>query len=146
MNVTVTRKWYSLESTCGELSLDSSFECFTLEPSQNSGDLVPANTYPAEISETFKPTLRHALAKAGLPPLTPHLIGLPGPIEIHIGNQASDTDGCCLVGQLHPDSGDWIGQSGLAMKSLMMKLPQRFTLTYVNQPEEMSRDPEMGVE
>jgi hypothetical protein len=66
--------------------------------------------------------------------IVPCVLAVPGftDIEIHIGNQPSDTEGCCLVGQTH--SSDWVGNSAAAFEALMLRLqdtPDNISITYI---------------
>jgi hypothetical protein len=68
----------------------------------------------------------------GLPFETPHLEGIAGPIEFHIGNFPNETEGCTLVGK--SQGTDSIGRSRDAFKEMMAHLPPEFTVIYVEEP------------
>ncbi len=109
----------------GDLFLDGLRIMFTLEPSKDSGELVPVGTYKGELdwSPKFKTTTPHIKDVPGYDNRGPH-----GPIEIHWGNYPGNTEGCCLVGLTQ--SQDFVGQSREALKILVDKLPIEFDVTY----------------
>jgi hypothetical protein len=126
VQITVLRDTFTNNSTTGEMSLDGTFECFTLEPRADKSEgkpyCIPAGTYlvTLEMSERFQM-------------LTPHVQNVPDftAIEIHPGNFASDTEGCCLVGESR--GVDFVGTSRPAFEALMQKLRLGgdLTITYV---------------
>ena len=103
----------------GRLSIDGVFQCWTLEPARRADNpllahpAIPAGTYPITIS--YSPNCQCML---------PHVGHVPGRqnIEIHAGNQATETQGCILVGQFR--AGHGITQSRDAVHALMVKLAQ----------------------
>ncbi len=129
MNITVQRQWLTDLSTCGTMSLDGIFECYTLEPPVRAAKpyCIPAGTYQVELamSARFGFTVPCVLA-------VPDFTG----IEIHIGNKPADTEGCCLVGQTHIT--DWVGNSTNAFNVLMLKVkqtPGNISITYIGGTE-----------
>lgn len=126
MQLTVMRDTFSENSTTGELLIDGSFECFTLEPRSDQSEgkpyCIPPGTYQVtlDMSERFEMT-------------TPHIQDVSGfdAIEIHPGNFSSDTEGCTLVGETR--SVDMVGSSRAAFTALMRKLDGQssITITYV---------------
>lgn len=107
MQLFLKRKWFSPESSIGELSIEGlAFKCFTLEDPVREGPkiygrtAIPAGTYQVIINKSgrFKRFM-------------PLLLNVPGfsGIRIHIGNTARETDGCILVGRTR--GLDWIGRS-----------------------------------
>ena len=107
MQLFLKRKWFSMESSIGELSIEGlAFRCFTLEDPVRDGPkiygrtAIPAGTYRIIINKSGK-----------FKRLMPLLMGVPGfdGIRIHIGNTARETDGCILVGRTR--GLDWIGHS-----------------------------------
>lgn len=93
MKLVLVRDDLAQAYTAGQLTIDGTFQCFTLEPP--TGDYgedcaIPLGTYPVQIrwSQKF-----HAMI--------PHVDQVPGrsAIEIHTGNTIHDTEGCILVGQ-----------------------------------------------
>ncbi|ABF39226.1 conserved hypothetical protein [Candidatus Koribacter versatilis Ellin345] len=115
MQLTVSRQTYTPRSTCGTLSIDGEFQCFTLEPhadqSQGKPFSIPEGTY--QVTLEFSPKFKCD---------TPHVQHVPGfeAIEIHYGNFPKDTEGCCLVGTTHAP--DFVGNSRAAFAELMAKL------------------------
>jgi hypothetical protein len=130
MQIVVNRVWYTAKSTCGNMCLDGAFECFTLEPPYDKTQTIkpraiPAGTYPALLvmSKRFG---KQVLQLQGVPGFTA--------VEIHMGNDAPDTDACTLVGETH--SPDWVGTSDAAFVALMQKVTVPgagpFTVQYVD--------------
>ena len=83
--------------TTGELSIDGTFECFTLEDVVRADGTkifgetaIPAGDYTVDI--TRSPRFKRDL------PLVLNVQGFDG-IRIHPGNTAEDTLGCILVGR-----------------------------------------------
>ena len=128
MNITVERQWLTYLSVCGAMSIDGDFECYTLEPPvrEMKPYCIPAGTYQIELAMS---------GKFGF--VVPCVLGVPGfrGIEIHIGNEPKDTEGCCLVGQTH--STDWVGNSADAFEALMLKLQgtDSISITYIGGTE-----------
>lgn len=106
MNLTVKRQPSKNGTTLGELFIDGSFECYTLEdeireiPGKpvlewkvHGKTAIPSGTYNVIISASphFKRNL-------------PEILSVPGyvGVRIHPGNYAIDTEGCLLVGN-HQD-------------------------------------------
>lgn len=116
MELELIRKWNSPKCTIGELNIDGSFECYTLEdierevkvPGQTA---IPIGRYEVQI--THSPRFGVEM---------PILIGVPGfsGIRIHTGNTAKDTEGCILVGDIRGD--DQIFHSLIAFASLFQKM------------------------
>lgn len=105
-------------SIIGRLSVNGMLECWTLEnPDHLNSELgpqhicVPCGTYPVEMYNS---------PKFGFP--VPIISDVPSRsfIEIHIGNQAKDTEGCILVGKNRGT--DCISGSQLAFKALIPKI------------------------
>lgn len=126
----VQRKWFTDQSSIGQLSIDGEFECFTLEPrkdqSRGKPYCIPTGTYPVQLL----PSIRFQM-------LTPHILDVPDfdAIEIHPGNYPNDTHGCTLVGKSR--GRDAVLESRDAFKALMAKLPPRFEITYSDEPAPM---------
>src|SRR5688572_21841057 len=83
--------------TIGELSINGTFECWTLEDVVRADGIkiagetaIPAGTYTIEISQSPR--------FGRLMPLLVNVNGFVG-IRIHWGNDPGDTDGCILVGR-----------------------------------------------
>jgi hypothetical protein len=104
--------------TIGRLSIDGTFECWTLEDMVRDDGVkiphetaIPAGNYSVDI--THSPRFKTDL------PLLLNVNGFVG-IRIHPGNDASDTDGCILVGQERGDH--QILKSRRAFEMLFAKL------------------------
>ena len=74
-------------STTGNISIDGTPVCFSLEP---TALMIPAATYPVKMlwSRRFQRP-------------TPHILDVPErtEIEMHGGNKAEDSDGCILCAE-----------------------------------------------
>lgn len=98
MKIIVKRTLFDDAATIGEMYIDGTFECYTLEdkvrpPSERKvpGETaIPFGTYPVTID--FSQHFRDYM---------PHILGVPGflGIRIHPGNTPHDTEGCILVGE-----------------------------------------------
>lgn len=117
MKLTLKRTTFTDKSTIGELSIDGTFFCYTLEDIVRNGPKVmhetaiPYGTYEVVVnmSNRFKR-------------LMPLLLGVPNfeGIRIHAGNTAAHTSGCILVGM--QKGVDTITQSTIAYDSLFTKI------------------------
>ena len=80
MNITIERKWFTPNSTGGQMSLNAVFFCYTLEPradqSQGKPYCIPAGQYGVTLA-----------LSARFQMVTPHVMDVPGftEIEIHPG-------------------------------------------------------------
>lgn len=110
----IKRKWFTDESTIGELE-GGNFSCFTLEDPERNEKIygktaIPRGRYRVVItySNRFKRRM-------------PLLLDVPGfeAIRIHSGNKAVDTEGCILVGMTR--SLNWISRSREAY-SILFKM------------------------
>lgn len=114
-------------TTLGKLTVDGAFECFTLEDEvrvdnpatpQNEGakvygkTAIPAGRY--KITITFSPKFQKEML------LVNEVPGFTG-IRIHSGNDAEDTLGCILVGQV-TDSDTRIHGGSIALPALFKKV------------------------
>lgn len=97
MELKLTRKWLTKNSTVGELSVDGKQECFVIEdnyptPYKKTPGVtaIPAGRYEVivNISTRFKVEM-------------PLLLNVPEyqGVRIHPGNTSSDTEGCLLPGR-----------------------------------------------
>lgn len=97
LELKLTRKFLTSESTIGELKINGGFECWTLEDTvRPAGVKIPGKTaIPAGRYEIIITT--SARFKKELPLLlkVPMFAG----IRIHAGNTSADTEGCILVGE-----------------------------------------------
>ena len=118
MELKLTRKWLTKNSTIGELTIDGKFECFILEdhyptpyvktPGKTA---IPAGRY--EVRVTYSPRF-----KVNMPLLldVPQYQG----VRIHPGNTAGHTEGCLLPGKAR--GLDYVGNSRAAYAVLLAKL------------------------
>jgi len=126
MNITIERKWFTPNSTVGEMSLNSNFFCYTLEPradqSQGKPYCIPAGQYAV----TLQMSARFQM-------ITPHVMDVPDfeAIEIHPGNYPQDTEGCCLIGSTRKP--DFVGNSRATFAQLMPQLEgEEIIIIYVD--------------
>jgi len=127
MEMLLQRDASTSQSTPGTLSIDGSFECFTLEdvvreiPGRPVAEwkiqdktAIPVGTYDViiDVSTRFQQRM-------------PHLLNVPGfeGIRIHFGNTAVDTDGCILVGRQR-NGPDFVGDSRTAYGVLFPKIQE----------------------
>lgn len=112
MNLLLNRETFSEQSTIGELSIDGTFACHTLEDVARPVKIkhqtcIPAGKYKVVIapSNRFKRDL-------------PRLLEVPSfdGILIHPGNTNQDTSGCILVGRTRAK--DFVGESRAAFSEL----------------------------
>lgn len=115
MNLEIKRGKPTENSVIGELFLNGTFECYTLEGTHT---MIPAGIYPVTLYNS--PIHNYVV---------PLLQNVPHRdyIEMHIGCFPKDTKGCILVGQRK--SLDCILGSRDAFKALMAKLTEPMTLT-----------------
>ena len=116
MELKLVRKIFTDKSTIGELDVNGTFECFTLEDPPREVKIkgetaIPAGRY--EIAVTFSNKFGKFL---------PLLLNVPGfdGIRIHPGNTPKDTLGCILVSQ--GKGVDSISNSRLAFLPLFEKI------------------------
>ncbi len=113
----LVRRWFTENSTIGELYVDGAFECFTLEDRVRQGPKVPGKTAIPEgtyrVIVTMSPRFGREL---------PLLVAVPGfsGVRFHPGNKAEDTEGCILPGQTREQ--DWVGRSRPAFEALNAKI------------------------
>jgi hypothetical protein len=123
----LNRSSFNANSTQGSLSIDGSFQCYTLElPNVDGrpGSCIPQGRYkvvlapsPKFIAKGESDSWVHEYANQ-----MPHLEGIPGRslIMIHWGNNPRDTEGCILVGQ--NQSVDEVENSRTAFSDLWSKI------------------------
>jgi len=104
------------KSTIGELSIDGKFECYTLEDVERKEKIfgktaIPKGTYQVvmTMSNRFKKMM----------PLLLNVEGFTG-VRIHSGNDATQTEGCLLLGTTRGQ--DFIGGSRDAIAKFYPKL------------------------
>jgi hypothetical protein len=117
MKLRLIRQWFTDSSTIGELFVDGTRECFTLEDVVRSGPKVPGKTAIPE--GTYPVTITHSPRFNRDLPLLPGVPGFAG-IRIHSGNKPEDTEGCILVGQTRSENR--VGQSRAAFDPLFARL------------------------
>lgn len=143
MELQVTRKIKTDESTIGYFTVNGEFFSYSLEPI-NRG--LNSNMELHEIHKikiphkTAIPTGRYQLAKYFSPKhnaFVPLLLHVPGFdfVEIHVGNYAKDTDGCTLLGNQKDDN--FIGDSKTAVNKFYglffaaLKRGEQVWITYI---------------
>ena len=116
MELSLKRTTASENSTIGELSINDTFECYTLEdvvrPVKMAGlTAIPSGSY--EVVITYSARFKRPM---------PLLLKVPDfdGVRIHWGNTDEDTEGCILVGKTK--SKDFIGSSRVAFAQLFPKL------------------------
>lgn len=124
MELLLQRKKLNEHCTIGELFVDGEFECFTLEDTVREIPGVPVQEWKIA-GNTAIPCGRYAVVVSRSPRFgrdLPLLVNVPGfvGVRIHTGNDASDTEGCLLVGERV--AGDAIVESRKAFASLMEKI------------------------
>ena len=116
MNLKLRRTTFTGRSTIGELSVDGTFECFTLEDMVRPVK-VPGMTAISEgvsvVSVSFSDRFKRLLPEVHD---VPNFTG----IRIHPGNTDADTEGCILVGKT--EDTDFIGDSRAAFNKLFPKI------------------------
>ena len=126
MELVLTRRWFTEESTEGELTLEGERICYTLEDRLHEGPKIPGRTaIPAgryELALTHSPRFNRLL------PLVQHVPDFSG-VRIHAGNTPGDTEGCILVGEERVE--DRVLRSRVALEALMdrITLPCWLTVT-----------------
>lgn len=125
MNLVLTRTTLGSDSTEGELSVNGTAECVTLElPVRDGlpGSAIPPGKYAVVLVPSPKFELSTDSWVMQYAKEIPRLQGIPNRtnILIHWGNAAKDTDGCILVGMAASE--DFISSSRAAFASLWPKL------------------------
>lgn len=115
MDLVVKRQKSDSVCVLGQLFIENSPECYTLEPPYRTDGTKP-RAIPSGIYDL---TIRWSPHFARL---VPHVENVPGfsDILIHWGNKAANTEGCTLVGEIKET--DFIGHSVDAFKELYSKL------------------------
>lgn len=116
MELIITRRWYTEESTIGDLTIGGAHECYTLEDRVRARKVygrtaIPAGRYVVTVSRSNR--FRRDL---------PEILDVPGftGVRIHPGNTSTDTEGCILVGAFRAD--DRLGNSRVAFDKLFTKI------------------------
>lgn len=116
MKLRIERKWATSSAIVGTLTINTSFECYTLEDPDGAKDRIPAGKYTVIIDHSNR-----------FGCLMPHVLGngqSARGIRIHAGNTEADTEGCILVGCARMKFGkkDGVTGSKVAFKALFAKL------------------------
>jgi hypothetical protein len=123
MQLEVRRKWYTEESTIGELYVDGLFQCYTLEDRiRKPGVKVPKQTCIAAGLYRLVINFSQRFQR-----LLPQVLDVPmfEGVRIHPGNMAVDTEGCILVGTARDHN--FVGNSRLAFGALWLLLEEGLT-------------------
>lgn len=136
--LTLIRKWFTPQSTIGELSIDGKFECFILEPPTldppTKPRAVPEGRYKVVIA--FSPKHQRDV---------PLLVDVPDfeGVEMHIGNFPRDTEACLLPGTLFRD--DQVVNSTIAFNHLFPQIDDETWITISRFPEKLeAQDVQQG--
>ena len=116
MNLKLNRKFSAKDCIVGELSINGTFECFTLEDIERPLKIAGVTAIPRgfyEVVITFSERFKKPM------PLLQSVPNYSG-VRIHSGNSAADTEGCILVGTARQD--DKILNSRAAFDALFQKL------------------------
>jgi hypothetical protein len=118
MDIQLLRTDFTKKSTIGNLNIDSTFFCFTLE------DRFPEDGIKVK-GETCIPAGRYEVVtdwSNRFQRMMPHILNVPGfeGIRIHKGNTSSNTEGCILLGDLKSE--DYIGHSKPAFDAFYILL------------------------
>lgn len=94
MEIKLVRTTFTDKSTIGEIYVDGTYECFSIEDTVRDEKVkgetaIPKGKY--EVICSYSPRFKRDL------PLLLRVPNFEG-VRIHPGNQASDTEGCILVG------------------------------------------------
>lgn len=116
MILTVSRRKFTENSTIGDLYVDGSFFCYTLEDKVRKNKIYGETAIPLgeyEVILNYSPTFKKVL---------PRLLDVPNfsGVLIHNGNHKGHTKGCILLGLTNSE--DFIGMSRTALNKLMQKL------------------------
>lgn len=126
MELLLKREPSGVSSTLGELSVNGSIECFSLEDVVRIDDAATQADEGAKVfGKTAIPAGRYMVTvdfSNRFQELMPRLLNVQGftGIRIHPGNTDADTDGCILVGQAR--AAGQIRQSRPAYKRLLGRI------------------------
>jgi hypothetical protein len=118
MELKLTRKWLTKNSTIGELTVDGKFECFVIEDNYPTPwvktpgkTAIPVGKYEVIVNKS---------QRFGVD--MPLLLNVPQyqGVRIHPGNTAADTEGCLLPGRIRQT--DKVLESKLAYEALFTKI------------------------
>ena len=122
MELTLKRTTFNPDCTFGTLSVNGTFECFTLEDAYRQLDNGTVDKWKGRTAipnGTYHVTIDFS-ARFGQP--MPHVLDVPqfDGIRIHPGNTDADTEGCILLGRTKGIES--IGESRLAFDAFFPKL------------------------
>lgn len=122
MQINILRTTFTNASTIGKLSVNGSFQCYTLEDKvRPDGEKVFGQT--AIPAGEYKVIVNMSAHFGQEMPLLLNVLNFEG-VRIHSGNKAADTEGCVLVGATVGD--DFIGQSRAAFNELFPQIQAAF--------------------
>lgn len=130
MELKLIRKYFTEESTIGELYVNNVFQCHILEDKDRglTSDMELEEIKKIKIkSQTAIPTGTYLIVNSFSPRFKkylPLLLNVPGyeGVRIHPGNTSADTDGCLLPGSYDPKAENFVRNSKIAFKALYNKL------------------------
>jgi len=127
-SLVLSRQFAVEDGTIGMLTIDGVFQCFTIEDVIRDKKIaavtaIPAGEYPVILCESPKFSDKYEANGWGrIVPLIDKVEGFSG-IRIHVGNKATHSEGCVLVGSTWKDrSKAFIHDSAIAFKALVKKL------------------------
>lgn len=132
MNFRLKRFHFGENFTIGNLLLDNTKICFTLEDKVREVDGVPVEQWKIphqtaipkgiyQLTLTFSPKFGKVM------PLINNVPGYEG-VRIHTGNSDADTEGCILLGNSWDGKSDWIVGSKVAFNKLFPMLTGAMTI------------------
>lgn len=132
MELKIKRTSWGTIDTPGELTVNGTFQCYTLEDPVREDAFRPVSEWKVK-KRTAIPAGRYRLELVDSPKFGPDTLTIVGVdgftfIRIHAGNDEDDTDGCPLTGQKlerEADDGSWRvvgGTSGPALAALKAKV------------------------
>ena len=138
--IAVVRKWFTDNSTIGELYVGMEKVCYTLEDTvRQEGLKVYGRT--AIPSGRYEVVLNYSNRFQKFLPLLLNVPNFEG-VRLHCGNKPEDTAGCILVGKTkNEDQPDYIFESRAAFTELMAQIEPSFKATKVYLEVTGSRNP-----
>lgn len=126
LEFTLKRGKSSKLSTMGELYLNGTFMCYTLEDVERATKIYGATAIP---KGAYKGIVNVSARFKRMMPLLLNVPGFEG-VRIHAGNTAKDTHGCILVGLAKGE--DMVLQSRMAYEKLMEAIgTNEFTINII---------------
>jgi len=124
MKIEVKRITKLPKVTLGELYVNGSFECYTLEDTVREVKGAPVETWKiphvtAIPAGTYNVVISMSTRFKKLLPEIQNVPGYSG-VRIHAGNTTEDTDGCIIVGKIKKVVS--LGSSVIALTSLQSKI------------------------